>query len=102
MTRLQLQLRIEERGSWTVQVRGGVTVSGVTSWGVREGFLWAEASGVLSGCEFFCSEVEAGVVSRLSPFSIGQGKKLGKLSLLLETVFVGSLILAKQRLCRLL
>lgn len=75
----------------------GWLVSGVARRGAREGFLWAEASGVYSGCEF-CLLLEAGLVFWLSPLSVGKGKKLEKLSLVLETVSFGSLVSAKQKL----
>lgn len=42
----------------------------------------------------------AGFVFWLSPLSVGQGKKLGMLSLVLETVSIGSVVSAKQKLCQ--
>lgn len=75
----------------------GWLVSGVAHWGAREGFLWVEASGVYSGCEF-CLQLEAGLVFWLSLLSVRKGKKLKKLSLVLETVSLGSLVSAKQKL----
>lgn len=75
----------------------GWLVSGVARWGAREGFLWAEASGVYSGYKF-CLQLEAGLVFWLSLLSVGKGKKLEKLSLVLETMSLGSLVSAKQKL----
>ena len=48
-----------------------------------------------SSCEF-CSELAARVVFWLSPGSVGQEKQLEKLSLVLERVSVGSLVLGQE------
>lgn len=55
-----------------------------------------------SGCEF-CWELEAGVVFWLSPLSVGQGKKWGKLSLVLKDGVYWKVGLCKaEEACRLL
>lgn len=46
----------------------------------------------------FCLQLEAGLVFWLSLLSVGKGKKLEKLSLVLETMSLGSLVSAKQKL----
>lgn len=74
----------------------GQLVSGVAGWGAREGFLWAEASGAHSGCEF-CSEPEPGRGCFLAvSFIYWAGKKVGKVKLGFGDCF------SKAEACRLL
>lgn len=77
----------------------GQPVSGVAcKWGGSSGSQGGlPLGGGLSGYKF-CLQLEAGLVFWLSLLSVGKGKKLEKLSLVLETMSLGSLVSAKQKL----